>query len=213
MRTVLVTNIKGGCGKTTIATNLAAAFSAMGADTALADCDRQKSSLSWAEGRPLEAAGILPLDWTRGAVRPARRIKRLVIDAPAGIRKAQTRELVRMADIVILPVLPSVFDENATQRFLDVLDTLKPVRRGKRPVAVVGNRVRPRTRAAERLDEFFAETGHDIAARLRDTQIYPTAAACGLSLFDLGTKRAENYIQDWRPLLSYLDDNIVKLSG
>ncbi len=211
MFTVLITNIKGGCGKTTIATNLAGAFANTGLKTVLADCDRQKSSLAWAESRPGTAAAVEAVNWGKTMGKVAKKTRRLVIDAPAGIRKAQTEELVRMADVVILPVLPSVFDENATRRFLSILDKLKPVRKGKRAVAVVGNRVRIRTKAAGLLEEFFEDTPHPVITRLRDTQMYPGAAADGLSLFDLRGVRADNFVQDWRPLLSFLGENTARL--
>ena len=51
-RKILVINGKGGCGKTTIATNLAVTFSKMQHTVALMDNDPQGSSTHWAEVRP-----------------------------------------------------------------------------------------------------------------------------------------------------------------
>ena len=56
MIAVLVANTKGGCGKTTISTHIAAAFANSGRRTALADADRQHSSFQWARLRPGTAA-------------------------------------------------------------------------------------------------------------------------------------------------------------
>ncbi len=211
MISILITNTKGGCGKTTLATGLAAAFANSGLDTVLADCDRQKSSLGWVSRRPPEAAPVSGVNWTKNIVRLPAEVQRLVIDAPAALRRKQADDLVRLADIVILPVLPSVFDETTTRRFLGVLGKLKPLRKGKRVVAVVGNRVRARTLAAARLDGFLEETGYRAVARLRDSQLYPMTAASGLSIFDMRTKRAENFLQDWRPLLSFIDETAAIL--
>src|SRR5262249_61686185 len=58
MRHILVTNAKGGCGKSTIATSLAAYFASEGYATALADYDPQASALSWLEQRPADYAPI-----------------------------------------------------------------------------------------------------------------------------------------------------------
>lgn len=196
MLSVLITNTKGGCGKTTVATSLAGAFAKAGLATVLADCDRQKASLGWSRRRPTGAPPIAAVDWSKDRGSVPKRTQRLVIDGPAGIRRRYVEELVRMADIVVLPVLPSVFDEMATRRFLSALEKLKPVRKGKRRVAVVGNRVRARTRAA---------------ATLRDSQLYPAAALAGLSLFDMGTARAAGFAEDWRPLLSLVDRIAVEL--
>ena len=61
MRHILVTNAKGGCGKSTIATSLAAYFASEGYATALADFDPQASALSWLEQRPADYAPITPV--------------------------------------------------------------------------------------------------------------------------------------------------------
>ncbi|MBI1205784.1 MAG: AAA family ATPase [Azospirillum sp.] len=205
MLTVLVANIKGGCGKTTVATQLAAAFAKAGHATVLADVDRQRSSLGWLGRRPADAAAIVGVDWTKEFDHPPRHTARLVIDAPAALKGKQIEELVKMCDVVISPVLPGAFDEAATKRFLDKLDELKPIARNKKGVAVVGNRLRPRTRAAEHLDGFLSELGHRVVARLRDSTLYPETAASGLSLFDLTGKRVVEQRVDWRPLLAFIE--------
>lgn len=211
MLTILVTNTKGGCGKTTIATNLAGAFASADLRTVLADCDRQKSSLAWVSRRPSSAPPIGVVNWSKEISPLPARTERLVIDAAAGLRRKNVEELVRMADIVLLPVLPSVFDENATRQFLGLLDKLKTIRKDKRAVGVLGNRVRGRTKASERLEAYLAGIGHRAVTQLRDSQLYPTAALAGLSLFDMGTRRVDNFLQDWRPLLSFIEDNSGKM--
>ena len=206
MLTVLVTNPKGGCGKTTLATNLAAAFACTGFETALADCDRQKSSLTWLARRPDRVPEIRGLDWTKAVGKIPKKTRRLIVDAPAAVRRKDVRELVQTADVVVIPVLPSLFDETTTRRFLGVLDKLKPIRKNKRAVALVGNRVRLNTHAARQLDAFLSEIDRDPTAQIRDSQLYPTAAASGLSIFDLAPSRAEKLVADWRPLLRFIGD-------
>ena len=206
MLTILVANIKGGCGKTTLATHIAAASAATGRLTALADLDRQRSSLGWLSRRPESAAPLTGLDWTKGTSDLPGGLQRLVIDAPAAMKTKQIEDLVKMADIVVLPVLPGAFDEQATQRFLGKLDELKSIARNKKAVAIVGNRLRARTRAADRLDSFLGGVGHRVVTRLRDSQIYADAAASGLSLFDMTGKRVADYRADWAPLLACIDD-------
>jgi chromosome partitioning protein len=206
MLTVLVANIKGGCGKTTVATHLAGAFANAGHATLLADADRQRSSLGWLERRPGSAAPIRGLDWSKDAEEAPRGPGRLVIDAPAALKTRQIEELVELADFVVLPVLPSAFDEQATQRFLRKLDELKAIAKGRKTVAVVGNRLRANTRSAERLDTFLGGVGHAVVARIRDAQLYAEVAATGLTLFDLKGRRHEEHRADWRPLLGWIEE-------
>jgi chromosome partitioning protein len=205
MLTVLVANTKGGCGKTTVSTHLAAALAGAGHRTALADADRQRSSLEWTRLRPGTAAAIAALDWSKDLGGPPKDLDRLVIDAPAAMRKKDVFELVGMADVIVVPVLPSAFDQGSTLTFLARLNELKSIRKSRKPVGVLRNRVRPRTRAAARLARFLAEIEHADLGALRDRAIYNDVAAEGLSIFDLPGPRAAGLRADWAPLLGYVD--------
>jgi chromosome partitioning protein len=210
---VLVTHIKGGCGKTTIASNLAAAFASGGLKTALADVDRQHSALDWLALRPAAAPPIEPLDWRKATDGPGNGVARLVIDAPANLRMKEVDALIREADVVVVPVLPSLFDERSTRRFLSKLEELKPIAKGRKGVVVVANRVRARSRAVQRLDAFLAEIDAVPAARLADRSIYGEMAAMGLSVFDLKGKSAQEVHDEWRPLLRAVEDEAEARTG
>jgi chromosome partitioning protein len=205
MLTVLVATTKGGCGKTTTATNLAAALAGAGHRAVLADADRQRSSLGWLERRPAAAPAIEGLDWSRSLGKPPK-ADFLIIDAPAGLRAKEVKELVQFADAIVVPVLPSAFDEAATERFLDRLEELRPIAKRRKPVAILGNRVRTGTRSADRLEAFFASIGHPVIARLRDSQAYVEAAGSGLGIFDRQNQRALMLREEWQPLLAFVDD-------
>ena len=206
MLSVLVTNIKGGCGKTTLSTNLAAAFARGGLETALADVDRQKSSLSWLENRSDDLPRITGLDWRKGKTKLPKGLQRLVIDVPAGLRMAHVDELLREAHLVVVPVQPSVFDEASTRRFLAKLDEIKPIRKGKKAVLVVANRVRPRSRSARRQLEFLDDVGHEPVAFIHDRAAYDEAASSGMSIFDLDANRVEIVRRDWIPLVAAIEE-------
>ena len=206
MLSVLVANPKGGCGKSTIATNLAAAFANGGLKTAIADVDPQKSSLTWLKLRPDEEAKIYGLNWLKNEGETIKGLQRLVIDVSAGIDKKNFDMLLKAADVVVMPVLPSVFDERATGAFLKKIDTLKPIRKGRKQVAIVGNRMRSNTRAAARLEEFLDGAGHPVVTRLADRSAYSEMACQGLSIFDRAATYNDLITTDWVPLVSFIEN-------
>lgn len=208
MHTILIANSKGGAGKSTIATNLAGALAVAGHEVLLADADRQKSSIAWAGRRPLTARPITVADWSKEIGEVPKRIDRVVIDGPAGLRKEHFDSLVQMADLIVMPILPSAFDEEASAGFLKKLEGVKAVRTNRKGVAVVGNRMKDRTKAAARLDRFLATVGHTVVTRLRDSQAYSEAAAAGLSIFELKGAR-KPLREDWQPLLDYLEHGVL----
>lgn len=205
MRSVLIANAKGGCGKTTISTNLAAAFSQSGLRTAIADVDPQRSSLQWIERRPRELPEIRGLDWTRGVGKVRKSIDRLVIDAPAAVTPDEFRSFLKMADCIVMPILPSAFDQVAAVTFLGRIESLKPIRKNKKRVAVVANRLRARSRSARALLEFLETFNHAPVMCLRETVLYTDAADSGVSIFDRKDRTARDARADWLGLIGYLE--------
>jgi chromosome partitioning protein len=203
---VLVTNTKGGCGKTTIATNLAAAFANAGFVTGLADVDRQRSSLGWLANRPGNAAPIMGFDWHKKTSKPPAELRRLVIDAPAGVRRDEVEDLLEAADLVIVPVLASIFDERSTASFLAKLERIKPIAKGKKAVLVVANRQRARQRSTQRLLDALAALDQHPTAQLADRAVYAELAADGLGLFDMAPSRVAAGRADWLPLLRAIEE-------
>jgi chromosome partitioning protein len=205
MRSVLVTSMKGGCGKTTLATNLAAAWASFGLRTGLAELDRQKSAAGWLAARPGSAAAIHGLDWRRDVGDVSVRLERLVMDAPAGMRMNRLEGLLDLVDTVLVPVAASPYDEASTRRFVARLVELRQMRKGRCRLLLVGNRLRPRSRAARRHDEFMGELAQPVAARLSDRAVYADLAARGLGLFDVHSPAAKAARTEWPPLLQSLD--------
>jgi len=203
---VLVTNTKGGCGKSTLSTNIASAFAAGGMATVLADVDRQQSSRRWLKLRPSEVAHGTGLDWRKdvGKLPPA--TDRLVIDVPAGVRMRHVDQLVDEADVVVVPVLPSVFDEHSTLRFLEKLGKIKPLRKGRKAVLVVANRMRARTKAGSRLLDVLDQHGHNPITIVHDRAIFGECANAGLGVFDQTGPRTRAARQDLMPLLNALEN-------
>ncbi|EFO29660.1 cobyrinic Acid a,c-diamide synthase [Roseibium sp. TrichSKD4] len=207
MRKILVVNSKGGCGKTTIATNLAAALAARGDAVALADADRQKSSLGWLKRRSKKMSSIETLDWTKeGKIGDKEKgLDAIVIDGPSGLRSELAKTLIAEADDIIVPVLPSAFDWGASLKFLDGISEIKKVRKGKADIHLVANRVnRSSTQVAE-LEKRLAKKGYPILCRISDRVIYARHAAAGTGIFDYNDARSSDVRGQWHPLLQAVD--------
>ncbi|MBP7002831.1 ParA family protein [Amaricoccus sp.] len=206
MRTVLVANRKGGCGKTLVAITLASALAARGGAVALADADAQKSALRWLKSRPPTAAAIRALDWSHsGDVGDApKKLDWLVIDAPGALAGARAAALIAEADAVVTPVLPSSFDADSTRRFLKEIEEVKRVRKGKVAVHLVANRIRPRVHATDRLQAFFASLGQAPLAWIAERAVYADLAEEGLAVFDAAARGARPVRAQWDPVLAAL---------
>ncbi|MGL4233593.1 MAG: AAA family ATPase [Casimicrobium sp.] len=205
MFTILVANPKGGAGKTTIATNLAGYLAGKRQRVVVKDMDRQRSSARWLARRPRgfpEVRGALPD--TDSKIVNEYAPQWLIIDAAAGLHGAELAHLVRDADAVLVPVAPSAFDFEATADFLTELAALKPVKDGKRAIAIIGSRVDNRTIAASDLDAFLEPLSLDVVTHIRDSQLYVHAARDGLSIFDQPRSRAEDAWADWPPVFEWL---------
>jgi chromosome partitioning protein len=206
MRTILVASSKGGAGKSTVATNLAAHFALDGKATAILDADKQKSSTHWCEKRAHLDSAVLPLDgcrrnWDKHLPDG---IARLVVDAPAGAMGDDLKDFLDRADAVVVPVLPSAIDIEATVPFLDSLVTHPRVKKGKLPVALVGNRLKPWTSASQQAMEQLKAWPYPLVAQLRDTQAYVLLAGLGKSVFDYHSEQVRSHQEDWAPLLRWL---------
>lgn len=204
MTTILVATVKGGSGKTTLSTNLAAALAADGARVLLADLDRQRSATEWLARRPSDAAPVKGAEWMKEIGRPSPEFDFTILDAPAALKTRQIEEIVAFADRILVPVVPSALDEGATLRFLKKLDEIRAVAKGRKPVGIVGNRVRAGTRSAERQRAFMAKSGHRCIARIRDSQVYLDVVEAGHGIFDRSGSRIAPLKEDWWPLLEFV---------
>jgi chromosome partitioning protein len=205
MPVIAVVNPKGGVGKTTLATNIAGYYAAGRTPVMLGDIDRQASARAWLDLRPEAAAPIRTWDLRGSLARPPQGVTHVVLDTPAQIDGRKLADVVRIADKVVVPLQPSMFDILATQAFLDGLKRDLGAKRFADKVAVVGMRLDPRTHAAQELGRFVTQLGVPVAGYVRDTQNYVQLAAHGLSLFDVPEQRVAADRATWASLLGWLN--------
>lgn len=204
MPVIVVANPKGGVGKSTLATQLAGYLASRGHKVMLGDTDRQQSCLTWLRLQPAQAAPIATWETRHEhVVKPPKGTTHAVLDTPAGLHGKRLDEIVRLADIVLVPLQPSLFDIYATRAFLDEL--LAHRRSSRVQVGVVGMRVREHTLAAEQLRAFCGSLEVPVVGHLRDTQNYVQLAARGLTLWDVAPSRVERDLQQWQPILEWME--------
>ena len=190
---ILVANSKGGSGKSTLATNLAAAYARLGFDTSLVDCDQQRSSLAWMEMRPAgtppitaingsSQSGIPQLDW---ALRVSPDTSRVIVDSPGGMRDQKLHDTLQKVDDILVPVLPSVIDIQATTEFLKEIYISPGFRASSKRVFVVGNKVEKRNKYFHRLNKFLQRMGEHEVMTLPDSYVFLRCADEGLGVADL----------------------------
>jgi chromosome partitioning protein len=204
MPVVVVANPKGGVGKSTLSTQVAGYYAAQGHTVMLGDADRQQSSRLWLGLRPATTRPIQSwqLD-TEQIARPPKGTTQLVLDTPAGLHGRRFKDIMKLADKVLVPLQPSVFDIFATRAFLDEL--AQNAHAARVQIGIVGMRVDARTIAADKLAEFVLASGLPMLGTLRDTQNFIHLAAQGLTIFDVAPNRVERDLELWQPIGEWLD--------
>jgi chromosome partitioning protein len=200
MPVIVVANPKGGVGKSTVATNLAGALARSGHPVMLGDVDRQQSARQWLALRPVALPPIRGWDVARDhVVRPPKGTTHVVLDTPAGLHDKKLDSVLAVADRVLIPLQPSLFDIQATHAFVQDIRARKP----RCKIAVVGNRVKETTVAADQLRQFLGTLDVPVLGMLRDTQLYVQLAARGATLWDVAPSRAEKDLAQWQPVLEW----------
>jgi chromosome partitioning protein len=219
---VVVVNPKGGSGKTTVATNLLAAYARAERRTALIDRDRQGSAMRWLKLRGSELPAIHgiaayldpPPNVTRSfAMRIPPDTERVVVDTAAALSRHELVDAVRRADKILVPVLPSDIDIHAATRCIGDLLVHARVPRGPQVLGVVANRVKRNTVTYQALMRFLDSLGVPVVAVLRDVQAYLRAARHGQGVADLRASDAGPELRQWRGLMRWIDHDQVPSRG
>lgn len=205
MRSVMVLNSKGGSGKSTVATNLASYYASQGNKVILVDLDPQASSLDWLASRPSGRGLISGIDGAAGQYRLPRNADYVIYDTPAAVQGVELSALLRRAQSIIIPVLPSPIDMRAATPFIKkVLDNNRVARKEAR-VALIANRCRENYNIYHQLDSYLRKVRKaPFISVLRETQNYVRAAERGLGVFELPPYAVRKDLDQWDPIIRWL---------
>ena len=219
---IIVSNAKGGCGKTTVATNIASYFASNGKVVQLFDYDMQNSSVHWKNRRSQQFADIDVVD---AAHRPHNHMTRswqmrvpietdiVVIDTPAGIVPSELASMLQENDMLIIPVLPSPIDIQTTAYFIKDILLIGKARKKQVRIAVVANRVRKNTLMYHSLERFLFSLKLPFVTSFRDTQFYNKAVEKGIGILDINTTNTRIDHEQWAPLIRWMDTPVEKMNA
>ncbi|MCP4486680.1 MAG: ParA family protein [Gammaproteobacteria bacterium] len=206
MRSIMVLNSKGGSGKSTVATSLASYYASQGKKVLLVDFDPQASSLEWLAARSSGRKSITGIDASRGGFRLPRSADYVIYDTPAAVQGKELTALLRRAQSIIIPVLPSSIDMRAATPFIQkVLDNGRVARKECR-VALIANRCRENTNVFHQLGVYLKKVRKaPFISVLRETQNYNKASERGIGIFELAPYLVRRDRDQWEPIVKWLN--------
>jgi len=209
MRSILVVNPKGGCGKTTIATNLATYYSVWDTSTALVDLDPQQSSMDWLRVRPDTENPIQGFNGLQGQIFPDQGTERIIYDAPARTDSAKVAKLIKLVDVVIIPVLPSAIDMRVAASFVADIVTRVRANNAYAIIGVVANRAQKNYHSYTALLSFLKALDVPFVGVLRNSQNYVKAADSGVGIFEMPSTEVERDMLEWKPIIHWIEGKRV----
>lgn len=204
MTVVAILGRKGGSGKSTLSTNIAAWCALNGNQVMLGDVDRQQSMRSWLQRRSPEALKINTWAVDNGKVfRAPPGTTHVVLDTPGGLYGHELAKLVVWIDVIVVPIGPSIFDRDASLDFLKELNKLPKVVSGRCKVAAIGMRW-PLDRVAHWYQQ-GSQWDVPLLTVIPDMAHYRVCLENGGSLFDMSESIRQSDMPHWQPLLAWLD--------
>lgn len=194
---ISVLNQKGGAGKTTLATNIAAALQQQGGRVLLVDSDPQGSARDWKaanEKNPLAVIGLDRPSLAKDINLFVKDFDVIVIDGAPQIRE-MAAAAIRIADVILIPVQPSPYDIWATSELIELIKTRQTVCDGKPQSAFVVSRAIKNTHLSKEVFEALSHYSMKVFESCTTQRvIYANSAAEGLSVIDASDEKAKSEI-------------------
>jgi chromosome partitioning protein len=199
---IAITNLKGGVGKTTIAINLAVAFTQRGKKVCIIDTDqKQHSSIEWAGIRPEERALIQVVAMGQNQINNKilsdfeEKFDIVLLDGTPQLSELATRTIL-VSDILVIPISPSIFDFRAFESFFKLVSEMNENRSaaGLQEVTscLVLNRVNQSANIAKEIGEALSEYNIPLLkTRLVNRTAYAETASDGIGVMEGKDKKAK----------------------
>lgn len=194
-----VINLKGGCGKSTIAVNLACELARDGDAVLLLDNDSQGTTSHWLSHGRLPVQGeFMPLENEEDGEKLMRAVttrneRYVVLDSPAHVgAAAQTAG--KIADLVLVPVTASGVDLVATQAVVELIRQARVLRRGGAPKClIIPSKIDRRTDAGRKIDEQVQSFGESVGPAIHQRTAFVDAFGAGRWIGDYAPQSAAHY--------------------
>lgn len=195
---LVVTNQKGGSGKTTLAMHVTGTLARRGARMLVVDADPQGTATRWASSAPDDKpfpAMVAGLAVAGGKVH--REIKKfvndydyIVVDCPPAVDSPVPQSALLVADLALVPIIPSPPDLWAGVGIRDLVSNMMDVNEGLK-ARLVANMCQPNTTLAREALDLLQDFGMELAASsLHLRTVYRQAAVYGTTVHDLGFRAA-----------------------
>ncbi|MEM7588930.1 MAG: ParA family partition ATPase [Myxococcota bacterium] len=193
---VAILNQKGGCGKTTVAMQLAAALAREKLRVLVVDADPQGTAARWSASAPendLFPADVIGLSIAESKVH--QELKKfmgkydwIIVDCPPAVENKSSQSALLVADLAIIPVIPSPPDLWAAVGIRELITSVASINEGLQS-ALLPNMCQTNVAISKDALEVMKDFGiPTLKSRLHLRTAYRQSAALGGHVFNLGSK-------------------------
>ena len=211
-----VLNVKGGSGKSTLCTNIAAQLAQKGRKLALEDHDPLCISYQWAIKRPENLPNIHPIDasvnnpkqMTRSWMRRVPELIELVIaDTPGAFNRLQLQDFLTNSHIILIPIADSSIDIESASNFIPQLLQHHLLQNKQNTIGVIANRTSQLNGLRPGFGEYLESLPVDWVASISDHAAYIDAYAQGRGICELNHHRYLDHVA-WKRIIQWIEQRI-----